>query len=339
MTKTTLTHFIVVFHTLSLLVPTVPFPLLSRQVGARSPSFSTCFSPQYGAHARFSSSMLQVVDESEHANAECTYSEAWRIRTQRGHHSAIPLYKHLLSNNVHDSSASSRIAASEHSLGFLDQIGRPYASLPDYIEDIERLRILFQNSHYNHAAMREYVFNLPVGPSTHDSFEQYKNNYPFGPIYARPLQPGQHLDVQNLLSNSEESWKLSLKCLTILFVLAGCIPKRVFLDTIDGGEETLESLLRLGIVFVHDERDQELIVPLVHLFPIDVPELIDSELIGSSSGGSTRMRQLTAMTDLHPNVLGMTSIPTSMNEEGSEDGAVMYIGASFRIIMTHHSRG
>jgi hypothetical protein len=51
------------------------------------------------------------------------------------------------------------------------------------------------------------------------------------------------------------------------------------------------------------------------------------------------MRQLTAMTDLHPNVLGMTSIPTSMNEEGSEDGAVMYIGASFRIIMTHYSRG
>lgn len=341
MTKTTPTHFIVIFQTLSLLVPTVPFPLLSRQVGARSPSFSTCFSPQYGAHARFSSSMLQVADESEHANAAFTYSEAWRIRTQRGHHSAVPLYKHLLNDNVHDTSASTRIAASEHSLGFLDQIGRPYASLPAYIEDIERLRILLQNSHYNHAAMREHVFNLPVGPSTqtltHDSLEQYKNNYPFGPIYARPLQPGQHLDVQNLLRNSEESWKLSLKCLTILFVLAGCIPKRVFLD-IDGGAETLELLLRLGIVFLHDERDQELIVPLVHLFPIDIPDLIDSELIGSSGGGSTRMRQLTVMTDLHPNVLGMTSIPTSMNEEGSEDGAVMYIGASFRDIMTHYTR-
>lgn len=321
MTETT--HFIVIFQTLCLLVPTVSFALLPRQVGIGSLRFST--SSKYGANARFSPLTLQVkvADKNGPANASCTYSESWRIRTQQGHHSSVPLYKQLLSYNVHDTSASTRIAASENSLGFLDQIGRPCASLLDYSKDIEKLRILLENSHYNHAAMREHVFNLPVGSSTQqttlDSFEQYKNNYPFGPIYARPLRPGQHLDVQHLLCNSEEPWKLSLKCMTILFVLAGCIPKRVFLNTIDGGRETLELLLRLGIVFVHGEHDQELIVPLVHLFPMDIPELIQS-----GSSGSTRRKRLTIMTDLHPNVLGMTSIPT----KSSEDGAVMYIGAS-----------
>ena len=44
------------------------------------------------------------------------------------------------------------------------------------------------------------------------------------------------------------------------------------------------------------------------------------------------------MTDLHPNVLGLTSIPTRYHKEsdsGGEDGAVMYIGAD-SLALVHH---
>ena len=269
--------------------------------------------------------------------ADCTYSEAWQIRTQQGHHAAICYYKHLLSNNVQDTSAATRIAASKNSLKVLDQVGRPHVSSIDWENDISKLKDILDQSQYNHSAMREFIFNLPVGLSLQEttleaesSFERYKNNYPFGPIYARSLRPGQHLDVQSLLNDTQETWKLSLKCLTILFVLAGCIPKSVFLRVIIGGNETLDLLLRLGLVFLSEE-EEDLVVPTVSLFPMDIPALIPPATKDVTNDQARNGRSLVIMTDMHPNVLGLTSI----SEGKSEDGTVMYIGPD-SLALVHH---
>ena len=66
----------------------------------------------------------------------------------------------------------------------------------------------------------------------------------------------------------------SLKCLSIIFLLSGCVSKSLFLKAIQGGEETLSLFQRLGLVFTsHDE----VIVPLVHLFPLDIPAFIHDD--------------------------------------------------------------
>jgi methylase of polypeptide subunit release factors len=275
------------------------------------------------------------------------YIEAWGIRTRLGHHAAVPYYKRLLSESAtRDTSAATQIAASDTSLKLLNQVGR----VKD--RDIANLRAVLKTSHYNHSTIRESIFNLPVGPSVQhtnpDSFEIYKNNYPFGPIYARPLQPGQYLDVEKLLSDTNDTSKSSLQCLTILFILASCIPKSIFLRSVYGGVDTLDCLLRLGLVFISNDHASEvdLIVPLVHLFPLDIPHLIpakptDKGIASLNNSNKNKAdqngRSLIFMTDLHPNVLGLTSIPVedANHTHAEEDGTVMYIGPD-SLALVHH---
>ena len=274
-------------------------------------------------------------------SSSITYAEAWRIKIREGHQDAVPYYKELLSGNARDTSAATRIAASDDSLKMLGEVPRTHAANPEWEKDIADLRTVLEQSHYNHYSVREHIFNLPVGPlvlqdnmkTDLHSLEKYQNNYPFGPIYAKPLQPGQYLDIKSLLDDTHEVWKSSLQCLTVLFVLSGCIPKNVFLCAIYNGQSTLDLLMRLGLVFISSDHvahknEQEWVVPLVHLFPLDIPELIqqpeNNEAAQCHDGPG---RSLVLMTDLHPNVLGMTSIPTVQYDGNvDEDGTVMYIG-------------
>ena len=122
-----------------------------------------------------------------------TYAEAWRMRTQLGHDSAVPYYKQLLSKSFGgDTSAATRIAALEESLTLLDNVARPSASSTEWRKDIEQLKIILAKFDYNHKSIRRIFKGSPGEP---DSFEQHENNniYPFGPIYAKPLSPGQYL--------------------------------------------------------------------------------------------------------------------------------------------------
>ncbi|KAL7518815.1 hypothetical protein ACHAWX_003618 [Stephanocyclus meneghinianus] len=327
-------------------------------------------------------------DDDSHKSWNEAYAEAWRMRTRFGHHAAVPYYKQILSsreNSLGDTSASTRIAASEMSLRMLDLVGRSYSSRKStgretnnvdvdcadvaWEKDIGKLRNLLEKSHYNHSTIRQSVFNLPVGCMARQqhlnyhsaSLEMYKNNYPMGPIYARPLEPGQYLDIQSIISDtptssSEGTYKSSLQCLTVLFLLASCIPKELFLRSVFDGEETLDLLLRLGLVFLcnhsssedTDNATEEWITPLVHLFPLEIPELIkplepndnvvrnDKTMINNEE----RRKSLILMTDMHPKVLGLTSIPNNSQSNGDscageEDGTVMYIGPD-SLALVHH---
>jgi methylase of polypeptide subunit release factors len=271
-------------------------------------------------------------------DSSISYAEAWQIRTGLGHHAAVPYYQELLSKTDRDTSAATRIAASETSTERLSQVARSHSSSTEWKNDIAKLQIVLQKSRYNHTTMREYIFNLPVGLSSntdrnqdYNSFDQYKNNYPFGPIYVRSLYAGQHLDIQSLIRDINDEWKPSLQCLTILFLLAGCVPRSLFLRVVVGGAETMDLLLRLGLVFIfNDPNDNEMIVPLVHLFPVDIPELIqvtDPNEGSCAYNNNAKAKSLTVMTDLHPNILGLTAI--------NEDGTVMYIGPDSLALVQH----
>ena len=312
--------------------------------------------------------------KSSSSSRSKAYKEAWRIRTQLGHHAAVSHYKQILSTETWaacDTSAATRIAASDESLLRLDQLGRHYAfraletqnlvanSAAEWERDIGSLRTLLENSGYNHSTIRQSIFNLPVGPYAHmdhhnTSLEQFKNAYPMGPIYARSLQPGHCIDAESLIGDSsitsEEPWKSSLQCLTILFVLSSCIPKYIFIKAIDGGENSLNLLLRLGLVFLYNDpvvdsqNDYTKVVPLVHLFPLEISELIEPILMEGDCDNLDncgKKRSLTIMTDLHPSVLGLTSIPNlqsikdSSESDCNQDGVVMYIGPD-SLALIHH---
>ena len=86
------------------------------------------------------------------------------------------------------------------------------------------------------------------------------------------------IDANGIISGTMQS-NSSLKCLTILFLLSGCISKSLFLKAVHGKEETLNLFQRLGLLFIFNEhssnaKHEEVIVPLVHLFPLDIPAFI-----------------------------------------------------------------
>ena len=119
---------------------------------------------------------------------------------------------------------------------------------------------------------------------------------------------------------------------------------QLFLEHIIGGKETLELFLRLGIIFVFDakqelgisgEEEEEWVVPLVHLFPLDIPPIRSSD---RDANNDEDRQKLVLMTDLHPTVLGITTIPKMKEGTGGgqdEEGKVMYIGPDSLALVQH----
>jgi len=331
---------------------------------------------------------------------EVTYSTASQIRIQHGHSAGLLHYKQLLSeslkrNDYSDTSAATWIAATDDALKLLGGVGSPFMEGADFprkrqqisadLDDIQQLNELLAGSNYRHSTIRKYIFNLPIPSSLDESTDSERNendvfslehcryDYPMGPVYIRPLAAGQGFDLRKMIGDidngginsacdnaSNPTWLPSLQSLATLFLLASSIPKCVFLRHVIGGQDSLNLLLRLGVVYVFDitkelnedfirnggfEGDTEWIVPLVHLFPLEVPPL--PQLIDNNNTNGTKMKKrqnLVFMTDLHPNALQMTSIPTTtvmpLNAtkstiESETEGAVMYIGPD-SMALVHH---
>ena len=253
--------------------------------------------------------------------------------------------------------------------------------------DVGGLRDVLDRSRYRHPALRERVFGLAPPPGRYRDPPEAGGNdgdrqrsstvglregdYPMGPSYVRPLVAGQGLDMARLIDDcncgdgstsrgsstgtkdddGDDGWLGSLRCLAALFLLSSCVPKRLFVEHVVGGEETLELMSRLGVVFVYDDADDgsEWVVPLVHLFPLELPPI---RTISPSGFGRRHTaddsiidgKNIVLMTDLHPNVLGTTSLDRFRDddddaaiseEEGGEEGAVMYIGPD-SLALIHH---
>ena len=230
-----------------------------------------------------------------------------------------------------------------------------------------KLRHVLDRSNYRHSILHKHIFNLSPQMLI------------MGPAYVRPLVAGQKLDMSKMMmiDNEEEydndddrltgshsdfdcRWLHSLQCLAALFLLASCVPKHIFIQCIVGGDETLQLMTQLGIVFVtsnvvNDELD-EWVVPLVHIFPLEIPPVAMFPISSSSSAkhGMTttettvdninyKGKTILIMTDLHPSVLDMTSFDPlesvdkkeKKKEFGGGEGAVMYIGPDSLALIQH----
>jgi methylase of polypeptide subunit release factors len=297
-----------------------------------------------------------------------------------------------------DTSAATRISASmPAAMENLSRVGQPYPPSPRssnddrvlratdadrgrcWEGDIARLRDVLDGSRYRHATIRERVFDMPPGRPC-DAFEEdgkgrfvgmglHEEDYPMGPVYVRSLVAGQGFDVSRSIDRStgtkddNDEWLGSLRCLAALFLLASCVPRHIFVEHVVGGDETLELMLRLGIVFVSENLDDcssvqrreivnsEWVVPLVHLFPLEIPPIRSPSSPGdgrnADNENSKNRRNIVLMTDLHPTVLGTTSLnrlrdenddSVTTDEMGDGEGAVMYIGPD-SLALIHHLHG
>jgi len=118
------------------------------------------------------------------------------------------------------------------------------------------------------------------------------------PLFLQPLRAG---------TQSPPPPTCSLSACIQLLLLAVCIPTTICIKLL--GNEFVELLQELGIAFVSDKNN--LLVPYVHIFPVTVAD-----------------KTIYVATDLHPNVLSLTTVGNDNNRSSSlvDNGAVMYIG-------------
>ena len=242
-----------------------------------------------------------------------------------------------------DTSTASRV---QEATPFLQRIGKPYLNDKDAWEnDIQELHDFLHHIRYHHSTIKKHIFNLPI--QHHDagtnnllkekSLERYRHEYPFGPTYVRPITAGESIDLKQLIDfNNSTKEMSSLQVLTTLFLLSSCVPKSLFLQAVVGGEETLNLIIRLGIVYLScagdmSNEENELIVPLIHLFPIEIASLPGSNDVNKMD--NHLVKNIVLMTDLHPTVLSMTTISSGSDEPG--EGAVMYIGPDSLSLVQH----
>ena len=225
------------------------------------------------------------------------YSEARRVRALQGHDRALPLYQEILALNPNDATAATRIAADPRSTTNHDAFG-------DGGDRAQRLGFtkLLESFGFNRDSIADFIF-------AHDAEKAAKAKRSSAPLFLQPLRAGSRLPPPPTSPLGA--------CIQLL-LLSVCLPTNCCIDLL--GNDFVELLECLGIAFVsRGENDADgndgLVVPYTHVFPVTV------------SGETVFLA-----TDLHPNVLSLTSVgnskySTSGNDGNPDDnGSVMYIG-------------
>eukprot|EP00557_Chaetoceros_sp_GSL56_P013686 CAMPEP_0176478836 /NCGR_PEP_ID=MMETSP0200_2-20121128/1401_1 /TAXON_ID=947934 /ORGANISM="Chaetoceros sp., Strain GSL56" /LENGTH=742 /DNA_ID=CAMNT_0017874805 /DNA_START=27 /DNA_END=2252 /DNA_ORIENTATION=- len=161
-----------------------------------------------------------------------------------------------------------------------------------------------------------------------------------GPVYVTPVSSAPISQLPPMILDdieNDDQEGSSLRCLVAMFLLGFAVPRDILLKYLIGGEETIELLQFLGLAFPC-EMDSSMIVPYVHIFPLQVQLLKSNDIDHSSDKekeSSDRQPKATTtttmilVTDLHPTILSRTTVGQK------EDGAVMYIGPDSLALVQH----
>lgn len=262
------------------------------------------------------------------------YKNARNVRTKHGHTAALPFYQNLLSSH-NDVTAATRIAASPSSPQRHDQTCPvPIGSAEDNSDSlmaIKKLRLILQESDYDNQHIQKMFGiqqNINRGPAgeVEETFSFSK-----GPVYIKPVPARAQSHLPSFLKEDLDVGDKSLSsltCLVSMFLLGFALPREMLSRRLIGADETIHLLEQLGLAYPC-ENDPSIIVPYVHIFPVEIDVLkSDCDVIEST-------RHLILITDCHPAILSQTTVGVK------EDGAVMYIGpdslalVQHKIIQTH----
>ena len=243
-----------------------------------------------------------LLNGSSSLQSQLLYSEARQVRTLQGHDQALPLYKEILRRNPNDVTAATRIAADEQSANRHDMFGKGG-------DRIQRLRFieLLELYGFNCNSIADLVFAT-------DATKAARAKRSSTPLFLQSLRAG---------TQPPPFPTCPLGACIQLLLLAVCLPTKNCVDLF--GREFVELLETLGLAYVsHDDKDDSgsnnsLLVPYVHVFPVTVCD-----------------ETIFLATDLHPNVLSLTTVggnKDNVSSSGSstmgdteDNGTVMYIG-------------
>lgn len=221
------------------------------------------------------------------------YSQARNARTLQGYEQAIPLYQEILRQNPNDVTAATRIAADAHCAQRHDAFGRK-GSQSDKLHCIR----LLKSFRFDCNSIADLLF--ANNPAANQRAKQSS-----APLVLQPLRAG---------TPAPPLPNCALGACIQLLLLGVCLPTKHCVAL--WGSDFVQLLQTLGLAFVHNDDDNDLLVPYVHVFPVTVGE-----------------ETIYLATDLHPNVLSTTTIPSTKKDNESigdnstaDDGAVMYIG-------------
>lgn len=235
--------------------------------------------------------MTSLSSDHHDNNLRQLYAKARSTRALRGHDAAQPLYEELLRLCPGDVSAAAHIASHSESIARHQRLGDPTTySASD-------CHILKSKLQYSWKFTPGDIAKLVLG-SDHQAKEEESASS--APLYLPPIQAGQAAPP---LPDSP------LATCIQLFLLAVCVPLEVCERYL--GRDMLDLLEKLGIIFLNDTTTKRFVVPYCHVTPVDC-----------------NRSTLYIVTDLHPNVLSITSI-----DEDNE--AVMYIGPDSLALLDH----
>ncbi len=226
------------------------------------------------------------------------YPEARNLRTLGGHDQALPLYQEILKQNPNDVTAATRIAADVNSPQRHSVFGKG-ASKGDKLRFVE----LLESFGFRKDAIADLIF-------ANDARLAERAKRSSAPLFLQPLFAG---------TQPPPPPNCSLGACVQLLLLSVCLPETTCVNLL--GSEFVQLLESLGLAFASDwddgDNNDRLVVPYVHVCPVTVGE-----------------KTLFLATDLHPNVLSMTTTGCDDDNESTttddnsteDDGAVMYIG-------------
>ena len=225
---------------------------------------------------------------SAQSSLEVAYARARLVRTQEGHEAARGLYHELLLRNPRDVSAATHIAASSETPNRHEKAcGGASSAHP------QKLQTLLVRHGYQTGSIHD-VFRIPNDERRSES----------APLSVKPLTAG---------SPRPPNPNTGLECLVSLFLLGVVVPVRTVERLL--GQGFVDIAQQLGLAFVNDDNDTALLVPYVHIFPLNLPLL------------TNKKKTLYFVTDLHPTILSSTTV--------GNDGPVMYIGPDSLALVQH----
>ena len=207
-----------------------------------------------------------------------------------------------------------------------------HSSNNNTIKMIQTFKKVLEKSHYNNQNVQK-LFGIPskkdlIREKNLDKLDkQQMLAFAQCPIYLKPVAAGTQTNLPSMLhdlmmkddcssnnkdSDDDDDKMASLKCFVSLFLLGFALPRDLLVNHIIGGEDTIALMERLGFLFPC-ETNPSIMVPYVHLFPLDV------EVVGVGDSDNDT-EAIVLVTDCHPVILQRTTVGTM------EDGAVMYIG-------------
>jgi methylase of polypeptide subunit release factors len=265
------------------------------------------------------------------ASTNDQYARARLVRTESGHHAALPLYQALLRGNPDDLTTATRLAAAAETPTRHDAACRlnPAAIVSSSVSSSSvsandltlldqkalELRHLLWKCNYHLSTIQSLLGISNTHKLFHASCPIYVTPSAAGASTRYPWQPNDHHD------EPLESPPTAVQCLTALFLLGLAVPRETLLQSVSPNIRPvdLQLLQDLGLLYPCP-TDPDLLLAHVQIFPLSL-----NRNVGNDQNNIPNALYL--VTDWHPRVLSSTTA-------GTHD-AVMYIGPDSLALVQH----